>query len=308
MNKMPLVSVIIPNYNSSKFISRTVESVLRQTYDNFELIIVDDASSDDSVSIIRKFIKKDNRINLINLDKNSGGPAKPTNEGLKIAKGNFIAFLDADDQWLPDKLERQLNALQNTTEKTGAVICRASLIFVDKESMPRFSFPLNGNVLRAALCAQFFFNFSILLIKKEVLDKVGFLDENFLLAADQDYFIRISQKTNFIFLPQELVMYSMHSGNISRNPLLAQHSAADLELLLLKHRDVFLENPDCWRKRLIHLGCAFISAGEVKKAKNVLKKAINIKPLYLTAWFYLILAFSGRRFYRMLRFIKNKLL
>ncbi len=305
---MALVSIIIPTYNSSKFIYRTVESVLNQTYDNFELIIIDDASSDNTVSIIKEFIKKDKRIRLIERDKNSGGPAKPTNEGLKKAKGDFIAFLDADDHWLPDKLKKQMEVLRSANENVGAVVCMALLVFSDRYSAPQFSYPLDGNVLKATLCAQFFFNFSILLMKKEVLDKVGFLDENFRLAADQDYFIRISRNTSFIFLSQELVKYSMHSGNISRDPKLAQCSASDLEMLISKHHDIFLQNPDCYHRRLVHLGRTLISAGEFRKARDILKKSINIYPLSLTSWFYFFLSFSGTKLYKSIKFFKNKLL
>jgi len=103
-----LVSIITPSYNSDKFISKTIESVINQTYDNWEMIIVDDCSPDNSNEIIEEYIKQDNRIKLIKLDKNSG-PAVARNTAIKKAKGRYIAFLDADDLWLPDKLEKQLN-------------------------------------------------------------------------------------------------------------------------------------------------------------------------------------------------------
>ncbi|SFO87178.1 glycosyltransferase family 2 protein [Hydrogenimonas thermophila] len=105
---MNLVSVITPSYNSSKFIAKTIESVLNQTYQNWEMIIVDDVSSDNSNEIIEGYRKKDNRIKLIKLEKNSG-PAIARNIGIKKAKGRFIAFLDSDDIWLPQKLQKQID-------------------------------------------------------------------------------------------------------------------------------------------------------------------------------------------------------
>ncbi|WP_405605362.1 glycosyltransferase family 2 protein [Polaribacter sp. Asnod1-A03] len=105
MNK--LVSIITPNYNSEKFISQTINSVLNQTYKNWEMIIVDDVSNDDSVEIIESYILKNNRIKLFKLSKNSGA-AIARNKAISLAKGNFIAFLDSDDLWLPKKLEQQL--------------------------------------------------------------------------------------------------------------------------------------------------------------------------------------------------------
>lgn len=102
-----LVSVITPSYNSGQFIEETIESVMAQTYQNWEMIIVDDCSNDNSVEIVFKYSRQDNRIKLIR-SKINKGPAISRNEALKIAKGRFIAFLDSDDLWLPDKLNKQL--------------------------------------------------------------------------------------------------------------------------------------------------------------------------------------------------------
>ena len=106
--KNNLVSIITPSYKSSKFISKTIESVLSQTYTNWEMIIIDDKSPDDSNVLIESYIKRDNRIKLIKLDKNSG-PAFARNEGIKESKGRYISFLDADDLWFPHKLNTQIS-------------------------------------------------------------------------------------------------------------------------------------------------------------------------------------------------------
>jgi len=106
-----LVSIITPNYNAEKFIAETIESVINQTYTNWELIIVDDCSTDDSLAIINEFIKKEDRIKLIKLSKNSG-PAVARNNGIEVAKGEYMAFLDSDDRWFSNKLEVQLNFMQ----------------------------------------------------------------------------------------------------------------------------------------------------------------------------------------------------
>lgn len=109
--KKELVSIITPSYNSSKFIEDTINSVISQTYGYWELIIVDDCSKDNSVSIIKKYIEKDCRIKLIQ-NKENKGAAETRNEALKIAKGSFIAFLDSDDLWLPKKIEEQLSFMK----------------------------------------------------------------------------------------------------------------------------------------------------------------------------------------------------
>ena len=107
-----LISVIVPCYNAENTIKATIQSVLLQTYSNWELLIVDDCSTDDSVKIINQYSIKDPRIKLLSTDKNTGSPSEPRNIALEAAKGQYIAFLDADDTWLPNKLEEQLEFLE----------------------------------------------------------------------------------------------------------------------------------------------------------------------------------------------------
>ncbi len=114
-----LVSIITPSYKSEKFILQTIESVFSQTYQNWEMIIVDDCSPDNANKIIGNYTKKDSRIKLIKLEKNIG-PANARNEGIKQAQGKYIAFLDSDDIWLPTKLEKQIIFMQ---DNDLAVIC-----------------------------------------------------------------------------------------------------------------------------------------------------------------------------------------
>ncbi|CAA6812530.1 MAG: Putative N-acetylgalactosaminyl-diphosphoundecaprenol glucuronosyltransferase [uncultured Sulfurovum sp.] len=112
MNKNSLVSIITPSYNSVRFIKSTIKSVLNQTYENWEMIIVDDVSSDNSNEIIEKYSQKDSRIILIKLKENSG-PAIARNRAIEEAKGRYIAFLDADDLWLPEKLDKQISFMND---------------------------------------------------------------------------------------------------------------------------------------------------------------------------------------------------
>lgn len=107
-NKMPLVSIITPSYNSEKFISETIISIQKQTYNNWELLITDDCSTDKTLKIVRSYLENDNRIKLFKLEANKGaGVAR--NNSIEKATGRFIAFLDSDDQWKPNKLEIQLS-------------------------------------------------------------------------------------------------------------------------------------------------------------------------------------------------------
>jgi len=107
MDNFGLVSIITPSYNSSSFIAETIESILSQTYLNWELLITDDCSTDRSVEIIERYIQRDSRIKLFRLEKNCGAGVC-RNRSISEAKGRFIAFCDSDDRWCPEKLEKQL--------------------------------------------------------------------------------------------------------------------------------------------------------------------------------------------------------
>ena len=111
---LPLVSIITPCYNAASFISQAIESVLAQSFGDWEMIIVDDCSSDDSLSIIQKYARIDSRIRYLRTDKPSGLPTLPRNMGIKEAKGRYIAFLDSDDIWLPNKLSDQLKVFEKS--------------------------------------------------------------------------------------------------------------------------------------------------------------------------------------------------
>ena len=134
--KNPLVSVIVPIFNAEKFLKRTISSVKCQTYDNWELILVDDCSTDNSLKLINESAKLDERIKVVGLKENSG-PAKTRNAGIEAAKGDFIAFLDADDVWLPEKLEKQLIFMK----KHDSIFSFTGYEFADSEAKP------NGTVV-----------------------------------------------------------------------------------------------------------------------------------------------------------------
>jgi glycosyltransferase involved in cell wall biosynthesis len=306
----PKVSVIIPTHNSSKFINRAIESVLSQTFGDFELIIVDDGSTDDTVSVIDKYLQRDKRIKLLKLKSNSGGPAKPTNEGMRMATGEFLAFLDHDDWWLAEKLEEQVNALEKSDGKYGAVVCDIKLKSPGIKTGVEYKFPKDiagENGLKLMLCGSFFFNFSILTIKRQVVDDVGFLDEKFTLGADQDYFIRIARKYSFKTINKPLVWYSFHGGNASISTIPRKETITDLEYLLSKHMDLFINFAHCHHLRLLRLASALLLSGRAEDARVVLKNSVKIYKMSLKAAVLYLLTFFGSGFYRASKLIKSKL-
>ena len=136
-----MISIITPCHNSQIFLGATIQSVLSQTYPNWELIIVDDCSTDNSVDIIQNYARKDDRIKYFRTDKSSGSPTLPRNIGIEHAKGRYIAFLDSDDAWLPDKLEKQVKLFDDE---------RVAIVFSDYEKMSEEG-ERNNRVIKAPM-------------------------------------------------------------------------------------------------------------------------------------------------------------
>lgn len=115
----PTVSVIIPTYNRAHLVARAIQSVLNQTYQDFEIIIVDDASTDNTEEVVKSF--NDKRVGYMQLNENSGTSAVPRNTAIKTARGKYIAFQDSDDEWLPEKLKKQVKVFKNVLAEVGIV-------------------------------------------------------------------------------------------------------------------------------------------------------------------------------------------
>lgn len=128
MSTSPNITIVMPAYNAASYIAATVETVLQQTYTDYELLVIDDCSKDNTAEIVNSYAARDARIRLITLPVNKGAPAGPRNIGIQQARGKWIAFLDSDDIWHPAKLQRQMELL----ERTGARFCSTKMLdFVD---------------------------------------------------------------------------------------------------------------------------------------------------------------------------------
>ncbi|MCK4529078.1 glycosyltransferase, partial [candidate division WOR-3 bacterium] len=193
-DEKPKVSVIIPTYNRVHLIGRAIQSVLEQSYQDFEIIVVDDASTDNTGEVVRSL--KDERIRYIRHEKNKGAAAA-RNTGIKVARGEYIAFQDSDDEWLPEKLEKQMKAFDNAPPEVGVVYTDMQRINEDGGieywHSPRI-LPEDGIIYKDALDYRVM-NIGIqsAVIKKECFDKVGMFDERFPRFIDLELFIRLSK-------------------------------------------------------------------------------------------------------------------
>lgn len=220
LNNLPIVSVIIPTYNRTDFLKLTLESILNQTFKDFEIIVVDDGTpNDDNFFLCQTFEK----VKYIKIE-NSGGPAKPRNVGIREAKGKYIAFVDDDDLWLCNKLEKQAAVLENNPD-FGLVHCCCEIIdqngIEKKEIIGR---PGSLNVKHGDVSMRMMGNWTLMmptpLIRKNVIDKVGFFNEIIPSALeDVEFWTRCSFETQFYYLDEPLAQYRVHSTNISADAL-----------------------------------------------------------------------------------------
>lgn len=200
------VSVVIPTYNRAELLKKAVESLLSQSHQNIEIVIVDDCSTDHTSEVIGEM--KDHRIQYIKHPANKGGAAA-RNTGIAHAAGDYIGFLDSDDQWLPKKLEKQLEVFRKNSN-IGVVYTGLSVVNETKvlrEMMPMFK----GNILTKLIQFNCIDTTSSILVKKELLDEIEGFDASFPSCQDWDLYIRLAQKTQFDYVKEPLVLFFQHS-------------------------------------------------------------------------------------------------
>ncbi|WP_414577901.1 glycosyltransferase [Anabaena sp. CCY 9402-a] len=225
MNKLPSISIIIPAFNSEKTIADTIDSVFNQTFNNFELIIINDGSTDSTLEVISKF--QDSRLKIFSFG-NAGGNIS-RNRGLKRAVGEFISFLDADDLWTPNKLQLQLEALQNNLD---AQVAYSWTDYIDENANFLVSgthITANGDVYDKLLVNNFLENGSNPLIRREVLIELGGFDESLDAAQDWDMWLRLADKYEFVAVPFVQILYRVSSNSLSTN--LARQEKACLQVM-----------------------------------------------------------------------------
>ena len=242
MIKMPLVSVIMPSYNHAPFISQAIKSVLEQAVDSIELIIIDDASSDSSRSVIEEFTANDSRVSAIFHARNKG-IAATMNEGVGMAKGKYVASLASDDVWVKGKLTKQLNIL----EKNEDLIVWSEGNIIDEDG--RYTNETFTNIHGAArkkksgdifielLPGNYIFGCSLIATRK-ILSKLLFSEELKYLN-DWLYYVELAKEYEFYFIDEPLANYRMHQGNTSndRNGYLLE-SLKVTNMILQRYRNI----------------------------------------------------------------------
>jgi len=205
------ISVVIPAYNAADTLPRAIESVLNQTHDNLELIIVDDASKDNTEEVVKKYKQKDSRLTYIKHEENKERSAA-RNTGINNATKPFVAFLDADDQWLPGKLEQQLSYLKGKGKEWVGVYCDTTTIRANSKS--KFSISVGENLpkeggkemIKTVLLQKTGRFGSTLLSERKLLEKTGGFDESLNQNEDFEFIGRILREGKIAYLDKELAI------------------------------------------------------------------------------------------------------
>jgi glycosyltransferase involved in cell wall biosynthesis len=293
---MPKISVIIPTHNRAEFLRSATTSVLNQTFQDFEIVIIDDASKDHTREVIAHF--NDARIKVLH-NQVSKGAAGARNIAIMNSNCEYIAFLDDDDEWLPEKLKIQTCFLDNSPPEVGGVC--TGCFTIEKVSGRVLSI---YNPEMNDLSKDNFITTSSVLLKRECFEKCGLFDESMLSCSDYDMWIRISKDFSIKFIKNALVKYYIHKNSLTFD---YEKKTRGLEILFEKHDDFFKKNYKEYSKQYLDLGVRYCYKGEVQKGRKAFSKAIRMNPFEMRNYFNFILSLLGAEKFKNLKEAKEKM-
>jgi glycosyltransferase involved in cell wall biosynthesis len=287
----PTVSIILPTYNRAAFIGRSIETILSQTFRDFEIIIIDDGSTDNTAEIVTSMLG-DNRIIYERYVGNRGAPCA-RNIGIRRSSGRYVTFQDSDDTWTRDKLMKQVRAMEEATQDTGVVY--TGYYRLEGSRKIYMPVPTSDYAKASEAISRLFYLFvatPTALIRKECLEAVGLFDETLPRLQEWELWIRMCQRYRFQYINEALVMSHHQAESISTNH---QALITAFELILQKHRQI-LEGD---KGRLADLYAIFgrhllTSPKTFLEGKNYLRAAVRMRPMKVQ--YILLVLFSALGF------------
>ncbi|MEW5767211.1 MAG: glycosyltransferase [bacterium] len=310
---MPKVSVVIPTYNAAAYLPEAIDSVLAQTFQDYEIIVVDDGSTDNTREVLAPY---QDRIRYIHQE--NAGPSPAKNKGIKEARGEFVAFLDADDIWLPEKLALQMEVFENDPEVSlvHANVVRFGENWTELEeaqwqeriASPRRRF--TGYIFQPLLMQNLICTSAAVVKKSCFLDdgEVGFFDQELVRAEDHDLWLRIARKYKIGYVDRLLVRHRDHHGTLSEN-IDAFYEARFLvfnrhvKYLEPAQRDKLIKKK--WRQLYFMHGYEYFEAGDLKGARTRFLKAIKSGPFNPRAIIYYLLTFLSSPLVNLIKRIRR---
>lgn len=273
-----LVTAVITTHNrEARIVERALRSVLSQTYHNIETIVVDDSSADFSErQMVAEMIQRYSEKNVCYIrHQKCLGACAARNSGLMNANGEFVAFLDDDDEWLPLKIERELSGF--ISGDTALVYCETDTIDDDTNNRHHASRMLmKGYIYEALIAENFIGSTSFPLLRTSALKAIGGFDTEMKSAQDYDVWLRIAEKYEVNYVSETLALYHVHFGEqISKNPA---NRIAGLERLNEKNIEYLRNHPNAYGLRVIKIAPFYAMAGQTNKAFETWWKAVRIWP------------------------------
>ena len=292
MIHLPIVSVIIPTYNRAHLIDKAINSVLSQTYQDYEIIIVDDASTDNTKEVVKDFT--DSRISYI-FHTNNLDISAARNSGIKASQGKYIALLDSDDEWLPEKLDKQINKFEKESLKIGVIYTGSYYIDEKGNQIRKVHVPIKeGYIYEDLLRAGGYLCLSSTLIKRECFKKVGLFDENLPPCEDLDMWIRIAKYYKFSYIKDLLVATRIHNNQITND---SEALIEGIKKIQVKYNKELGKRPYSNSIRYFHLGNKLCHLRKRKEGQKYFIKAISIYPFCIKYYVYLLCSIFGTRVY-----------
>ena len=300
----PLVTAVVTTYDRPDHLRDAVASVREQTYDNVELVVVDDHSSTPARDVLADVDLGSLAAHRVVRHGTNRGANAARNTGIDAAEGEYVAFLDDDDQWLPKKLARQVHAVE--ADAAGVAYCGIKRVLPGEEriEVPR---AVDGDMTKALLCANVVGSMSVALVATEVAERVP-LDERFPCWADLEWFVNLSRETSFTRVPEPLVVYDCDSpGRLTEDFGKTQRGyelfVEEFEPLAAQYGDRFRRKFRAWAA--FRAGKSAVHAGRYDRARTLLYSAVRDYPYEPQFATYLLAALGGERTHELGRRVRG---
>jgi glycosyltransferase involved in cell wall biosynthesis len=285
------VTVVIPTYNRSLLLLEALASVFSQTFQNFEVVIVDDGSTDDTASVLKPHASQLHYVKLPH-----GGEASARNRGIREARTRYVAFLDSDDLWEPQFLESVIGHLNKHPEI--ALVSTVCQVFPGGMRRPRLSSPIVHGHCYPLLYARNLVTASAVVVKRSCFEQIGFFNETLDQATDYDMWLRIAKIYQIAILNEPLCRWRAHTGNASRSEVRHRECALQVVSAHSNHPSLTEKLRRSRRSRLLtSLGRAYLKAGDLDNASRCFSESVTQTPYRFRSWQYLVLAWIRRTWF-----------
>lgn len=297
----PLVSAVIPTYNHGALVSEAVASALVQSWPQLEVIVVDDGSTDDTPARLARF---GSRIAVIRQEHR--GPAVARNAGIRAARGEWIAFLDSDDVWMPEKVARCVAALEGTRD-AGVAYTAVRIHELDtgrKYPLPQYT--MSGNLALALFLECKGVNTSTLVVRRAALDKVGLFDEAFFRAQDWDLMVRLAEQYDYVHVPEILTERRLHAASLSvtHHDLYKKYNLLVIQKALARRPDLYSDlASDSLSRAHFRFGMAHYADYKMADARGEFRRSLRYRWNW-KAFNYLVRSHLPKALVRKLRALR----